>query len=324
MEQRGIVFNIQRFTIHDGPGMRTELFLKGCPLRCRWCSNPESQKAYIQPGVYRTKCISYKNCAACETACPEGAVGFYRGKLTTIDREKCTNCMNCIGACPSDAIKQWGKEMSVGECMEIILKDRGYYDRSGGGVTVSGGEPLLQSGFVAELFKACKAEGIHTCCESTFYSDWKDIEKILPWSDLLISDIKHMDSAVHREYTGVGNEKILANLKRLAEEGYEMILRIPVIPGVNDDMDNISATADFILNELKGRVRTLQLLSFMRLGEEKYRSLGMPYEMENAKINREAFQKHVSSLADYFSSRGIYCLVGTREKEWVEMEVNDG
>lgn len=315
MTRKGTVFNIQRFTIHDGPGMRTELFLKGCPLHCAWCSNPESQKAYIQPGVYRTKCISYKRCAACEDVCPAGALNFYRGKLTSIDREKCTNCMACAGECPADAIKQWGQTMSVDECMAIIMKDNGYYERSGGGVTVSGGEPLLQSGFVAELFKACKAEHIHTCCETTLHADWKTVEAILPWTDLFISDLKHMNSALHKKYTGVGNETIHRNLERLSAEGRELLLRIPVIPDVNDDMQNMAASADFILDKLNGRVRTLQLLSFMRLGQEKYASLGLPYQMEDVKVNRKTFQKHINTLADYFNGRGIHCLVGTREKE---------
>lgn len=316
MSQQGVIFNIQRFTIHDGPGIRTELFLKGCPLRCEWCSNPESWAAYIQPGIYKTKCISRKKCGACEEACPvEGALHFIRGKLTSIDRSQCTNCLACYEACPSDAVKRWGQSLSVEECMKEILRDRGYYERSGGGVTVSGGEPLLQSDFVAELFKACKEEGIQTCCESTCYVDWKEIERILPYTDIVISDIKHMNTEIHKRYTGVPNERILENLKKLAGDGRELILRIPVIPNINDDMDNIKDTTDFILGELGGRVRTLQLLSFMRLGEEKYASLGMPYKMEDVKVNRKSFQKHVDEIAEYFNSRGIHCLVGTKEKQ---------
>ena len=315
MTDTGTVFNIQRFTIHDGPGMRTELFLKGCPLRCRWCSNPESHKAYVEPGVYKSKCISPKKCGLCQKVCPEeGALVFYRGRLTAIDREKCTNCMECAAVCPADAIKQWGREMTVDECMKAIMKDVDFYQRSGGGVTVSGGEPLLQSDFVAELFKRCHQEGIHTCCESTFHIGWDKVEKVLPYTDLFISDIKHMDNDVHREYTGSGNGLLLENLAKLAERSCEMILRIPVIPGINDDTDNVEATADFIIERLGNSVRTLQLLSFMRLGEEKYASLGMPYEMKELKFNRRSLQKRVREMADYFNGRGIHCLVGTKER----------
>jgi len=316
LSRQGIIFNIQHFTLHDGPGIRTELFLKGCPLKCEWCSNPESFKSYIQPGVYTSKCISQEKCGACEDVCPDKSMlNFTDGKLTSIDQNKCINCFACSNACPSDAIKQWGKSMSVEECMKEIRKDKGFYERSGGGVTISGGEPLTQSDFVAALLKACKDEGIHTCCESSFYSNWKNIEKILPYTDLIISDIKHMDTNIHKKYTGVHNTQVLKNLKKFASEERALILRIPIIPYVNDDMSNIEATADFILNELNGHVRTLQLLSFMRLGEEKYRSLGLTYKMKDINFNRECFQEHINEIANYFNSRGIHCLVGTKEKQ---------
>lgn len=316
MSRQGIVFNIQRFTIHDGPGLRTELFLKGCLMRCEWCSNPESWAPHIEVGVYKTKCISHKKCGACEEVCPHpGTLQFVRGKLVSIDRNKCTNCLACYNECPSDALKQWGKAMTVEECMKEIRKDKAYYEQSGGGVTVSGGDPLVQSDFVADLFMACKQEGIQTCCESTFNVEWEEVEKVLPFTDIIISDIKHMDSDMHQEHTGAGNELILENLIRLAELDQEIILRIPVIPGFNDDMENIKATADFILDKMGNKIRTLQLLSFMRLGEEKYASLGIPYKMAGLKFNRKSFQKHVEEIAEYFNSRGIHCLVGTKEKE---------
>lgn len=316
MLQQGTIFNIQRFTIHDGPGIRTELFLKGCPLKCEWCSNPESLKSHIQLGVYKIKCISRKICGLCEEVCPkEGALKFTRGRLTAIDSSKCTNCLACYEACPSDAIKQWGKPMSVEECMKEIRRDKGYYERSGGGITVSGGEPLLQSDFVAELFKVCREEKIQTCCESSLYVDWKEVEKILPYTDIIIADIKHMDTNMHKKYTGVYNDRILKNLKNLKNEKQELILRIPIIPNVNDNMANIESTADFILKELGGRVRTLQLLSFMHLGEEKYSSLNMPYKMKDIKVNRKLFQKHVEEIGKYFNNRGIHCMVGTKENQ---------
>ena len=316
MLKKGIVTNIQRFTIHDGPGMRTEIFLKGCPLQCEWCGNPETLEPYIQPGVYEAKCISEEKCGLCVESCPkEKALVFSEGKLTAIDRTRCTGCLACYEACPSDAIKKWGRPMSIEECMVEIRKDKGYYDRSGGGVTVSGGDPLVQSDFVAELFKACKKEGFHTCLESSLYGEWEKIEKILKYTDLIISDIKHMDPKAHQVHTGVENSVILDNLKKITEEERELILRIPVIPQVNENPKNIKATADFILEELGGKVRTLQLLSFMRLGEEKYRSLGMDYKMDHINLDREAFQQQVGEIATYFNDRGIHCQVGTKEKQ---------
>ena len=326
MEQTGIVFNIQHFTIHDGPGIRTDLFLKGCLLHCRWCSNPESLTRRILPGVYKKKCLGKKTCGLCDYSCPEkkkdpageeiSPLRFYRNKLVSIDYNRCISCMACAESCPAEAIKAWGRRMSAEEAMQEIRRDRGYYERSGGGVTISGGEPLLQTDFVAEVFQRCREEGIETCCESCLCIDWKEIERLLPLTDLWIADLKMMDPEKHREYTGASNSRILENLKRLAAvPGLELILRIPVIPGVNDTQENMEQTADFILNEMKGKVRTLQLLSFMRLGEEKYASLGMPYEMRSVRFRRDHFQRKINRFAEYFNNRGIHALAGTREKK---------
>jgi pyruvate formate lyase activating enzyme len=309
------VLNVQRFTLHDGPGIRTEFFLKGCPLRCDWCGNPESFNRQVEVGVFHNKCITSDKCGSCQEVCPEPEMLIYSdSKLNFIDRDICTNCLACSDDCPAEAIKQWGHTMSVDECMQLIVKDRGFYDRSGGGVTVSGGEPLLQSEFVLDLFKACKQEGIHTCLESSFFGNWNRIEKLLPYTDLFISDIKLMDSRLHKQHTGVDNHKILDNLIALSKTDKELILRIPMIPGVNDNLDNAKATADFILTELNDKPRTLQLLSFMRLGEEKYTSLGLPYPMKDLEFDRVTFQQRVTEIAEYFKQRGIHCLVGTKEK----------
>lgn len=313
---KGIVFNIQRFTIHDGPGLRTELFLKGCPLRCKWCSNPESFAMPAEPGVYRTKCIGRKKCGTCEEVSNGEPIEFYRNKIKSLNKSSNSCWQKCVEECPTRAIRRWGDEMTIEECMIEIRKDIGYYNRTGGGVTVSGGEALLQSEFVLELFKACRNEGIHTCLESSFHVSWASIERVLPYTDLIISDIKHMNAEIHKEYTGATNKLILENLERLTKEyDIELILRIPVIPEVNEDIENISKTADFILNNMGGKIRTLQLLSYMRMGIEKYESLGMEYQMNDLKFHRKAFQKRVAKIRDYFGERGIHCLVGTKEKE---------
>jgi len=315
--QYGTIFNIQRFTIHDGPGMRTELFLKGCPLRCRWCSNPEGQEAHPEPGVYASRCVGLAGCGVCREVCPEeGALRFdEEGRLAQVDRRRCTNCMKCAEVCPADAIRSWGERMSIEDAMEVIRRDRSYYEESGGGVTVSGGEPLTETGFVRELFAACRSEGISTCLESTLHAPWEKVEELLPVTDLFIADLKMMDSGKHSLYTGIGNEQILSNLAALSERTSRLILRIPVIPGVNDDEENITATADFILREMNGRIENLQLLSFMFLGEEKYRSLGIAYPMKGLSFDREAFQKKVEEIADFFQAKGICCTIGNKRRE---------
>lgn len=316
MEREGTVFNIQRYTIDDGPGIRTELFLKGCPLSCPWCSNPESWSREPEPGVYGSKCLGREKCGFCQKVCsvPE-ALEFQGGKLASICRDRCINCMRCIDVCPTEAIRKWGQKMTVSQAMEIVRKDMEYYRSSGGGITLSGGEPLVQSAFVQELLKVCKTEGIHTCLESTFCAEWSIVKETVANAELLITDIKHMDPEIHKKYTGISNEKILENIKRLAEIGKEIILRIPVIPGVNDSEENMEATADFIINETGNRISQVQLLSFMRLGEEKYASLGRAYPMEGLELDRVWFQEKVQGFADYFNSRGIFCTVGTRTEK---------
>lgn len=313
--KKGTVFNIQRYTINDGPGIRTEVFLKGCMMKCKWCSNPESQRTAKEPGVYPARCISEQKCGLCIGVCRQQAILFGKEKIAGVDRNRCIGCLKCVEACPSEALKAWGEDMSVSDVMAVIEKDRNYYEKSGGGVTISGGDPLMQSDFTAELLKACRDAGIHTCLESTFNIDWETAEEAIRYADLIISDIKCMDSEIHKKYTGAGCEKILQNLSRLALEGHDMILRIPLIPGINDDMHNISRTADFIEQHIGERLKVLQLLSFMRMGEEKCRSLDRVYEMKDLEFDREEFQKKVEKTADYFNSRGIHCVVGTKEKQ---------
>ncbi len=311
----GIVFNVQRYTIHDGPGIRTELFLKGCPLRCKWCGNPESHKPYMQAGIYPSKCLGLEACGLCAKSCAHDALHFDSGKLSAIDREACRNCLECASACPSDAIKQWGTPMTAEEAAEVVRRDISYYNSSGGGVTLSGGEPLMQADFAAALFSICREEGIQTCMETTLCMGWDVISKVLPVTDMFISDIKHMDTETHRAYTGAGNELILENIEKVVRTGKPVILRVPVIPDVNDTPENMEATADFILGKLEGKIKQLQLLEFMRLGEEKYESLCIPYPMAGIQVDKDKFSTKVKGFAEYFNSRGIPCIAGATTKE---------
>ena len=311
----GLVFNIQRFTISDGPGLRTELFLKGCPLRCRWCSNPESWMEYPEPGIYPTKCIGTDKCGRCCTSDGHEALNFNGNVISGYDRQRSSEALKCAEKCPADAIKVWGIKRSVSECMDIIRKDKGYYERSGGGVTISGGEPLLQTDFVREILSACKAEDISTCVESCLHVDHTAVEKVLPFTDIFISDIKHMDDEIHKKYTGASNKLILSNLEKLSAEDIRIILRIPLIPGINDDEKNMRETADFIKNKMNGKIEELQLLSYMRLGEEKYSSLGLDYPMGEFLVDRDSFQNKVKTIRDFFVSQGIPCRIGTNDNE---------
>lgn len=278
MTEYGVITNIQKYTIHDGPGIRTEVFFKGCPLRCLWCSNPEGLEVKPELGFYPDKCLGEDRCGWCRKACPAPPpAGTHCAKQ--FDTAKCRDCLRCAEACPAGAIRVWGRRYTVPELMDEIRKDRSFYDKSGGGVTLSGGEVLLQWEFAAALLKACRDEGIHSCVESALHVPWEHAEAVFRYADMIITDIKHMDSEQHKRVTGAGNERILDNIRRAAALGKPLIIRTPVVIGYNADEENIRRTGAFLRDALGGNILQYQLLPYRKMGTEKYASLRRPYPL---------------------------------------------
>ena len=278
----GVVFSIQRFSIHDGPGIRTTVFLKGCSLRCFWCHNPEGMRPKPDIQFFPDRCIG---CDECIKACQHGAVIKVDG-VRVYDREKCVVCGECVDTCYAGARVLTGKYMSVDAVVSEILQDRAFYETSNGGVTLSGGEPVMQPDFTYELLSRCKAEGLHTAIETCGNVRWEDEARMMPVTDLIMMDIKHMDSAKHRWATGAPNERILAAARKFAAMAQPIIFRIPVIPTVNDTVEEVTAIAAFVRELIEVRNQaggdgehtiSLELLPFHRLAGDKYRSLDMDY-----------------------------------------------
>ena len=260
----GKICNLQPFSIHDGPGIRTVIFMKGCNLRCFWCHNPESQDSKKTVAFYPHKCIG---CGECVNICPNGKEG-----VTARFTENCSLCGKCAEECFSEAIEIIGEEFSVDKLIHTIIKDKNLFITSGGGITFSGGEPLLQPDFVAEVMKRCKAEGIHTAIESAVCIPWENIEKILPYCDYFICDLKSADTDKHKNATGAGNEKIIENLKRLSQTGKLKEVKTPIIPHFNDTKEEIIKIRD-IVRSLDGDIKHT-LLPFHSICESKYTSQG--------------------------------------------------
>lgn len=314
-EDCAYVVNVQRFTVHDGPGIRTELFLKGCPLRCEWCSNPETYERFPQVGVRPQKCIG---CGYCLKVCREhgrNALKIGEDRIAGIDRAACDNCLLCEDECMSGALTIWGKKMTVDDAMDAIRRDMEFYNRSGGGVTLSGGEALLQWRFCREVLRRCREEGINTCVESALHVKPEAIDAVAPYTDLFITDIKQMDSGIHKKYTGVGNELILSNIRKLVEMEMPLIIRMPIIPGFNDNQTYIDRTSDFILNELHNKPIQVQLLKYRPLGEGKAGTLDLPLQMKGLKIeDNEGFENQIRGFVKHMNERGIPAIPGSRKK----------
>lgn len=306
-EIAGTVFNIQRFSVHDGPGIRTVVFLKGCSLRCIWCSNPESLARREQLGVFPERCIGVKVCGACLSAVADrGAITVEGDKVTGFRGREARDIRACADACPAGALKAWGRRMRVADVMAEVLADRDFYEESGGGLTLSGGEALIQTRFAVELLKAARAEGINTCVETALNYSPDVLDSALPYIDLAYCDLKHMDAAAHRRCTGVSNGRILANVKKVVRSGTPVVIRIPVVPEHNGTEENLRATAEFIRDELGGRPVQVQLLPFRNLGREKYASLDMPYPMADFQAPpREIWEPSLRHFAEIMASYNL-------------------
>ncbi len=268
----GTVFDVQRYSLDDGPGLRTAVFLKGCPLRCAWCANPESQRVIPELLMFATSCVV---CGACVDIC-HVEVRRYDGDRIDCDRKSCTRCGECARVCPTHATVWTGVRRAAGDILREALFDAAFYD-DGGGLTLTGGEPLLQPAFAEALLRLAKAEGLNTAIETTGNAPWETLEAVNPYVDLWLFDLKHMDSPAHRKWTGLGNELILSNLRRLAASCAPICVRIPLIPDVNSSEDNLRRTAEFVA-QLGGAVRSLDLLPYHTLARAKYEALGQQVE----------------------------------------------
>ncbi|MFH1559966.1 MAG: glycyl-radical enzyme activating protein [Chloroflexota bacterium] len=300
-EKTGVVFNIQKFSVHDGPGIRTTVFMKGCPLQCRWCSNAESINPKPELGIIRSSCNS---CGRCVEACPESAISLDDGGAIVFNRDQCTACGECVPVCFPGALTIYGKQVTVDDVFKEVIRDRAFY-ASGGGVTVSGGEPLWQADFVTALFKKCREAGIGTCLDTCGYAATDRLREVLAFTDYVLYDVKHMDADCHQQFTGVPNGLILSNAKVVASSGTPMICRIPLIAGVNDTTHNITEMARFVRTLGDGIV--VELLPYHRLGIGKYQTLDKPYLGETFVTPSS---EQTESVKRMFEEHGVPCSIG--------------
>ncbi|MGE5073570.1 MAG: glycyl-radical enzyme activating protein [Anaerolineae bacterium] len=297
----GTVFDIRRFSVHDGPGLRTTVFFKGCPLRCYWCHNPESQHRRLELLYWPERCIG---CRSCVSACPNGAIGW-NASQPVLDEARCGLQGACVQACYADARQIAGRSMTVAEVMSEIERDIPFYDSSQGGVTFSGGEPLLQAGFLLGLLEACHQAEIHTALDTCGFARWETLERVRGLVDLFLYDIKLMDPNRHRKYTLVFNTRILDNLQRLARLGHAIIMRVPIVPGINDDLANLHATAEFAAG--LGGLGRVDLLPYHGAAEGKYERLHRKYRLPDVQSPSE---ERMAEIAHLFEGYGLHAHVG--------------
>ena len=291
---KGFVTNIQRFSIHDGPGIRTTVFMKGCNLRCFWCHNPETLAAEPELQLFPDRCIG---CGECFQRCPQHAHVMEDGERRFL-RELCQGCGTCAETCYAEALVLVGDEMTVDEVVDQVLRDKPFYETSNGGVTLSGGEPLLQPAFSYAILERCRAEGVHTSIETAANFSWERVAAILPVTDLVMMDIKLMDSERHRACTGVPNERILENARKLGEQPIPLIVRTPIVPGVNDNPDDVAAVAQFVAT--LPNLLYYELLPFHPMATSKYTSLDLDYRAKGLKTPPNAQIEALTRVAAGF------------------------
>jgi pyruvate formate lyase activating enzyme len=297
----GTVFDIRRYSIHDGPGIRTAVFFKGCPLKCWWCHNPESQSRDVEMMFRESRCI---RCGACVDTCAEGALSW-ENETVVIDSDRCTLCGACAETCYAQAREVIGREMTVAAVMAEVARDITFYDESGGGVTFSGGEPLSQPDFLLALLRACQGQGIHTAVDTCGFAAWKVLDRIRPYVDVFLYDLKLMDDASHRRFTGVANKQILANLRALSSQGHAIILRVPIIPGINDDEEAIRQIGAFA--GTLAHLNEIDLLPYHHIGMDKYARLNKTYQLSGTQPPSE---QRMAEIAQQLSGLWLPVRIG--------------
>lgn len=303
---KGLVFDIQKFSLHDGPGIRTLVLLKGCPLRCVWCCNPESQSTEVEIVCFNSKCIRNNgyNCDSCLVACPQSALQLSPDGEIRIDRRRCDLCGRCVSSCPAGALVLVGEWMTVEQVFDQVRQDQLFYLHSGGGVTLSGGEPAMQPEFSIAFLRRCQGSDLHTAMETCGYAPWEVMERMLPHLDLVLYDLKHAFSPMHKRLVGTTNELILENAGRMAATGVDLVVRVPVIPGHNDSEENMRAIAAFAAGS---GVRGANLLPYHNFGVAKYKRLDLKYRLDELK---KPDHEQLKSLKSIFESYGITTKIG--------------
>lgn len=296
----GVIFNLQRYSIHDGPGIRTVVFLKGCSLRCWWCHNPESQILASELIFSEQSCLG---CGRCVENCLKGAISFQKGKVV-IDRQMCILCERCSKSCPTNALEMIGRKMTVEQVMTEIRKDLIFYDQSGGGVTFSGGEPFFQFEYLDQLLDCCNREEIHTVIDTAGWISEDKLLHLAPKVNLFLYDLKLMNKEKHEKYTGVSNDLILNNLQKLAQLTDQIFIRIPIIPGINDDLKNMQKTAKF-LSKLK--IEQVYLLPYHNIGIDKYKKSKINYNLGDV---RSPSAEKMCELSEVLQTKGLQVKIG--------------